>query len=99
MPDYDNLILSHADRTRLVAEEHRRALATRNLQVPATFLVDGFVAGTWRIERKKAAAMLAVKPFDDLPAKARDELTEEGKRLLRFVEEDARTFEVRVGKA
>src|SRR5204863_7940547 len=47
--DFDNLILSHADRTRVIADEHRPVVITNNGQVLPTFLVDGFVAGTWRV--------------------------------------------------
>jgi len=96
LPDYDNLLLSHADRTRIVPAVHRPRLATTNLRVMATFLVDGFVAGTWRIERARASAALLIEPFEALSRKARAELAEEGKGLLRFAEGDARAFEVRV---
>src|SRR5262249_10825784 len=41
--DFDNLILSHADRTRVIADEHRPVVITKNGQVLPTFLVDGFV--------------------------------------------------------
>jgi hypothetical protein len=97
LPDFDNLILAHADRTRLVDDAYRPALATRNLQIPATFLVDGFVAGTWKIERTKARATLKLSPFEPLAKRAREELIAEGGRLLRFVESDAQTFEVDPG--
>ncbi len=50
-PEFDNLILSHADRTRVIADEYRKAIASRNGMVPATFLLDGFVRGTWKTER------------------------------------------------
>jgi hypothetical protein len=95
LPDYDNLLLSHADRTRVIPAAHRPKLATANLRVMATFLVDGFVAGTWRIERARSSAALVLEPFDALARKTRAELAEEGKALLRFAEGDARTFEVR----
>ncbi len=95
LPDFDNLVLGHADRTRVVPEEHRPRLATKNLQVLPTILVDGFVAGTWKITRARAAASLAITVFEALTAKARAELTAEGTALLRFVESDAKTAEVR----
>jgi hypothetical protein len=99
VPEYDNLVLSHADRTRIVADEHRPRIAMPNLRILPTFLVDGFVAGTWKIERKKAQATLVVEPFGALAKKAREELEREGEALVRFVEGDAGAFEVRFSKA
>ena len=95
LPDYDNLLLAHADRTRVVPDAHRARLATKNLQVLATFLVDGFVAGSWKIARARSAAALVLTAFEPLSRKARADLTGEGTALLRFVESDARTAEVR----
>ena len=61
LPDYDNLLLAHDDRTRVIADEHRpRIVMSANLRILPTFLVDGFVAGTWTIERKKATAALVL---------------------------------------
>lgn len=95
LPDYDNLVLGHADRTRVVPDAHRSRLATKNLQVPATFLVDGFVAGSWKIERARSAAGLVVTAFEPLSRKAKTDLNAEGTALLRFAESDAKTAEVR----
>jgi hypothetical protein len=47
LPEYDNLVLAHADRTRFVADEHRKAIYLTAGRVRATFLVDGAVAGAW----------------------------------------------------
>jgi hypothetical protein len=95
LPDYDNLLLSHADRTRVVPAVHKPRLATRNLRIMATFLVDGFVAGAWRIDRARTSAALVLEPFESLARKARADLALEGEALLRFAEADARSFEVR----
>jgi Winged helix DNA-binding domain len=95
LPEFDSVLLAFADRSRIIADEHRPAIATRNLLVPATFLVDGFVAGTWKIERKAKTATLAVKPFGTLPRPVRRHLEEEGEKLLRFAEDDAQAFAVR----
>jgi hypothetical protein len=89
LPEFDSLLLAFADRTRVIADEHRPLIYTKNLLVPATFLVDGFAAGTWKIDRKKKLARLAVKPFGTLTKRARAALAQEGEALLRFVEEDA----------
>jgi hypothetical protein len=39
LPEFDNMILSHADRTRIIVDEYRKAIASRNGMVPATSLV------------------------------------------------------------
>jgi hypothetical protein len=92
---FDNLILSHADRSRVVAAEHRRAIASRNGMVPATFLVDGFVRGTWKVVRERGEATLEIGPFEHLPKQDREGLAEEGERLLGFVTDGADTFAIR----
>jgi hypothetical protein len=96
LPEFDNLVLSHDDRTRVMADEHRPKVTLKNLQVRATFLVDGFVAGTWKVERKKKAATLVLEPFGKLAKPAVKALSEEGDALLRFVEEDAEVRDVRL---
>jgi hypothetical protein len=97
LPDYDNLVLAHADRSRLVADEHRPRLVTKNLRVLPTFLVDGRVAGTWEIERKKRDATLMISPFVKIPAVEKKALKDEGAALVRFVEPDA-TVKVEIAK-
>jgi hypothetical protein len=94
LPEFDNVLLAYADRTRVIADEHRGLVFSKNLFVPGTFLVDGFVAGTWKVERKKRAATLALKPFGPIGKPARAALAEEGERLLRFTEPDAEMFAV-----
>jgi hypothetical protein len=95
LPEFDNLVLSHEDRTRVLADEHRGRIFTKNLLVHATFLADGFVAGTWKIERKKTVASLALEPFGTLAKATRAALEQEGEALLRFVEEDAQVRNIR----
>jgi hypothetical protein len=96
LPEFDNLVLAHADRTRLLADEHRGALVTKNLRVRAAFLWDGMVAGTWEVERKRAEATLVMTPFHSLPARAAKELSAEAEALLRFAADDATSFAVRI---
>jgi hypothetical protein len=88
LPEFDNLVLSHDDRTRVIADEHRKIVVTKNAQVLATFLVDGKVAGTWKVERKKAVATLTFTPFAALTKSVRDALRAEATKLLGFVEPD-----------
>ena len=84
VPEYDNLLLSHADRRRVIADEHRKKVFLSAARVRATFLLDGFVAGTWKVEKTKGAATLVVEPFGPLADGERDALAGEGERLLRF---------------
>lgn len=98
LPEFDNLVLAHDDRTRVIADAHRPSVTLKNLQVRATFLIDGFVAGTWKAERKKNAASLVLEPFGKIAKKALEELELEGDALLGFLEEDATSRAVRVSK-
>ena len=96
LPEFDNLILSHADRTRVIASDYRKVIASKNGMVPATVLVDGFVRGTWKTKQaRRGKATLVIEPFEPLAKKDRDALFEEGERLIRFTREDAEAFEVR----
>ena len=96
LPEFDSLVLAHADRTRIVADAHRPSLTTKNLRVRATFLWDGFVQGTWTAERKRKEATLVLTPFAKLPRPAERALREEGESLLRFLEPEAATLAVRL---
>ncbi len=96
LPEYDNLLLAYADRSRLVNDEHKRHLFTANLQIPASFLLDGRVSGTWRVDVKKPNAVLQIKPFAPLSRKVRGPLVEEAERLLRFIEPEAKAYDVDV---
>lgn len=89
LPEFDNLVLSHADRTRVIADEHRGHVVTKNLRVRASVLHDGFACGIWDVERKKTGVTLRVTPFHTLSRAAVAELTEEGEALLAFLEPDA----------
>jgi hypothetical protein len=96
VPDYDNLVLSHADRRRVISDEHRKKIFLSAARVRATFLIDGFVRGAWKVEKTRRAATLVIEPFERLSRGDRDALSEEGERLVRFLAEPqgAQTFDV-----
>jgi hypothetical protein len=94
LPDYDNALLSHADRSRIIADEHRQRLLTTNGVGPGTMLIDGFVGGTWKITRQRDAATLNIELFTPLPQQDRVAVEEEGDRLLAFAAADATAREV-----
>ncbi|MFS0692342.1 winged helix DNA-binding domain-containing protein [Streptomyces nitrosporeus] len=93
---YDNAILSHADRTRIISDAYRKAIATKNAVIPGTILVDGFVAGAWRIERERASTVVDVRLFAPVDKRRREELEAEGERLLAFASDDTASRELRI---
>jgi len=85
LPEFDNALLSHADRRRIITDEHRRRLATSNGMVPGVILVDGFLRGTWKVRRTSARATLIVQPYERIAKSDRASVSEEGSRLLTFL--------------
>ncbi|EFL12379.1 conserved hypothetical protein [Streptomyces sp. AA4] len=83
LPEYDNLLASHADRTRVISAEDRKRLLTGN-GMRAAFLVDGQVAGAWKLQQDKTSATLEIEPFRPLTAAERAEVETEGSLLLKF---------------
>jgi len=96
LPDYDNALLSHADRSRIISDAHRRELASPNGALPGTVLVDGFVRATWRVARAGPRATLAVELLEDLSRAELAEVKDEGLRLVGFLAAGATVRSVRV---
>jgi hypothetical protein len=83
LAEYDNIILSHDDRTRIMSDRDRRDLFQYLNVFPGSVLLDGFVAGLWRVKRAKGTATLTVELFRDrVPARDREEITAEAARVL-----------------
>jgi hypothetical protein len=76
---WDELLIGHAQRRRVIPEEHEPRRLT--LSGDPTLLVDGFVAGTWKVERGR----VVVEPFDPLPRTVRREVEDESRRLAAFL--------------
>jgi len=81
VPRFDNLVLSHADRSRVLGDIPPSRIVTKNGLVHATILVDGFVAGTWQLEQGR----VVLEPFGKLDAEVRRALADEAGRLEAFV--------------
>lgn len=88
LPQYDNIALSHADRSRIMPPAPSPGTPVPALPGSGSnrgfFLHDGFVHGLWRIESSRGAAVLHVLPYAPLPRAAREALAAEGERLLEF---------------
>ena len=90
------MLLVHVRRTQVLPERFRGLVfSNRAPQSMATFLVDGAVAGSWRVERTARKATLRLEPFEPLPRAARAELRGEGAGIVRFHEPDATSYAVR----
>ncbi len=78
LPKWDNLLLSHDDRTRVLPEEYRKLMIAKNGDVAQAILVDGIVAGEWKADKK---GKIALTPYAPLPRAARREVEDEAARL------------------
>jgi hypothetical protein len=96
LPDFDNVVLSHADRSRIVDDEVRRRVQRINQVLPGTVLVDGRVTAMWSIDRANGVATLAVTPFRPLDRAERGAVGDEGARLLAFTAAGADDHDVRI---
>ena len=97
--DYDNLLLSHADRSRFFVERYARQVFPDNVQ-PRIVLIDGAADASWLIQRSKTtsdAAVVIVRPFRRLTRQEKDALTAEGVELAQWLEPGARTHDVSIG--
>jgi len=81
LPKWDNVLLAWADRTRILPEEYRRIVIGQNGDVAQTFLVDGFVAGTWRVEKSH----VVTEPLATLTTATRREVKAQAERLEAFI--------------
>lgn len=81
LPMWDSALLAHADRSRILPEPYRKTVIKPNGDVQQTFLVDGFVAGVWRVEN----GHVLLEPFAALSRSVRRELEDEAGRLEAFL--------------
>jgi hypothetical protein len=94
LPAVDNLLLAHADRTRVITDERRRRVCVGAVVEP-TVLVDGDVVAIWRIVRAGGAATVEVEPLGGLTGADRAAVERERMRLLEFTDADADDRDVR----
>lgn len=96
LPEFDNILLAHAERTRIFDPDRRGAIFTRNGLVAATFLVDGFVAGTWKLQRGGESATVSITPFAPrLPTAVRAALEREALDCMAVAAAECARHEVR----
>jgi hypothetical protein len=90
LPEFDNLLIGHQDRTRVIDHAYRHVIFI------GTLLVDGFVQGTWMIKQLRDAAALTIEPLRRLTATDRKAVAEEGEQLLAFAASEATRRDVQI---
>lgn len=93
--DFDNLLLSHADRSRVLTDGYLSQPFDNDGPMPAVVLVDGFTAALWRPVIGRTEAVLYVAPLTELTGADRDAVAAEGARLLEFLASAAVRRDVR----
>jgi hypothetical protein len=91
LPEFDNLLLSHADRSRVVPAE-LKGRSWQGNQPYRTLLVDGFLAGVWR----QQGEVLTIELFGKLTKGRRDEVVREAERML-TVMAGSSSYDIRFG--
>ncbi|MGI8667268.1 MAG: winged helix DNA-binding domain-containing protein [Jatrophihabitans sp.] len=84
LAEYDNLLLGHADRSRIFDDAHRSRFMSVNGIVRSTFLIDGFVAGTCALSHAGRQSTATLQPFGSLRPRDATALRELAARLLAF---------------
>ncbi|MGW1758820.1 winged helix DNA-binding domain-containing protein [Streptomyces mirabilis] len=92
LPEFDNLLLSHADRSRVVPADLKGRTWAGN-QAYCTLLVDGFLGGLWRQE----GDVLTIEPLGRLTKVQREEVVAEAEGLLRTLSGASASYDIRFG--
>jgi hypothetical protein len=89
LPDFDNILLAHADRTRIMPTGKYLGMFSSNGTMMGSVLSDGFVRARWAPVKVKDATTLIVTPFEKpIAKKEAGPVAEEGLRLLKFLAPD-----------
>ncbi|WP_030667334.1 winged helix DNA-binding domain-containing protein [Streptomyces sp. NRRL B-1347] len=97
LPEFDNLLLSHADRSRVVPAEYK-ARTWKSNQAFCAFLVDGFLAGVWRLDETDSDTVaVVVEAFGTLTETQRADVEDEAVRTARVLAPGASSYDVRFG--
>ncbi len=87
LPEYDNILIAHKDRSRVLPEAHRKKVFASAGRVLGSVLIDGFVGAIWKASRDRAGPRLTVSLFERQDDASLAAIEAEGARLLRFIED------------
>jgi hypothetical protein len=77
LPEFDNTLLGHKDRTRVIADEHRRLVYIGPGLMTGTILLDGFAAATWHVRKDE----MTIEPFRKLTKAEKQAIEPEAEAL------------------
>lgn len=95
LPTYDNIFLSHDDRSRILIDR----MTVPDLIWRGGVLIDGFVSGAWRIRREKRRATMTIELVVPVTGAPRAELEEEAARAFAFVAPDVEVRDIEIVRA
>jgi winged helix DNA-binding protein len=95
--DFENMLLSYAARSRAIPPERVRHIVVRQNEMISTYLIDGFVAGTWQVQRERGRATLVMRPLVRHSKREERALLDEGEGLVAFLAADAANRDVAFG--
>jgi hypothetical protein len=78
---WDNILLAYVDRTRVIPEPYRKLVIRINGDFLPALLVDGYVAGVWRV----VDGFIEATAFHPLPDDTWQALATEARNLLAFL--------------
>jgi len=91
LPDYDNILLGHADRTRIMPHGRHLGMFSSNGVTQGAVLVDGFVRAMWKPVTADGLTHAAVTPFMKSLSKSEQRpIAEEAMRVLEFLAPQAK---------
>ena len=94
LPEYDNMLIAHQSRQRVLPERHRKRVFLTAGRVASIALVDGFAAAVWKSKADKSGAVLTVSLFERQPDAIMSAIEDEASRLIRFIHDDASDFRI-----
>ncbi len=84
LPEYDNLLLSHADRTRFISTSTRASLTLHQVLTQGTVLYNGQAIALWKLTKKTKTAALQIEAIGNMSRQAHESIEAEAHQLLAF---------------
>ena len=96
LPEYDNVMLSHGNRSRFVSAAARERARRVTGRIQGSVLYDGRLAAVWRLDGGYGTSQLVVTPLERLTKRATGSIAAEGRRLLTLIAAGEERRDVRI---